>query len=310
MGKLNIAHHKSYHPYRRDNIERVRRDEEGARQAEAVAEGRMMLADSEARIDLLRARAGLAGGKGKKKKRDEDEFEAAAAALAGPSTENETAVTTLTSARGHINLFEDLERSVVPVPAQDRGTKKPPPVEDDKGVPLAPTSADLRPWYVDAGRDTAASTSTARMKPWETEEDRRRRDLQRKSAHDPLTAINTQLASRPGAGPSTSSSSSAQRRQGPPSSSRPGPQAPPEVSARLVRESSERERARALIARKKREMGSETPSTVYGGRSGGYGDVFNRREVEEVRRDRQDRQRGWERERDRDREGGRRYGGR
>ena len=28
MGKLNIAHHKSYHPYRRDNIERVRRDEE------------------------------------------------------------------------------------------------------------------------------------------------------------------------------------------------------------------------------------------------------------------------------------------
>lgn len=59
------------------------------------------------------------------------------------------------------------------MPAQDRGTKKQPPVEDDKGVPLAPTSADLRPWYVDAGRDTAASTSTARMKPWETEEDRR-----------------------------------------------------------------------------------------------------------------------------------------
>ena len=44
MGKLNIAHHKSYHPYRRDNIERVRRDEEEARQREAVEEGRMMLA--------------------------------------------------------------------------------------------------------------------------------------------------------------------------------------------------------------------------------------------------------------------------
>ncbi len=132
----------------------------------------------------------------------------------------------------------------------------------------------------------------------------RRRDRQRKSAHDPLTAINTQLASRPGSGPSTSSSS-AQRRQGPPSTSRSDMQAPPAVSARLVREFSERERAGALIARKKREMGSETPSTVYGGRSGGYGDVFNRKEVEEVRRDRQ---RGWERERER--EGGRRYGGR
>lgn len=34
----------------------------------------------------------------------------AAAALAGPSTETTLAVTTLTSAGGHINLFEDLER--------------------------------------------------------------------------------------------------------------------------------------------------------------------------------------------------------
>ena len=44
MGKLNIAHHKSYHPYRRDNIERVRRDEEEASRKEADAEGKMMLA--------------------------------------------------------------------------------------------------------------------------------------------------------------------------------------------------------------------------------------------------------------------------
>ena len=51
MGKLNIAHHKSYHPYRRDNIERVRRDEEDARLKEAAEEGRMMLA---VRLLLLR----------------------------------------------------------------------------------------------------------------------------------------------------------------------------------------------------------------------------------------------------------------
>jgi hypothetical protein len=44
MGRLVIAHHKSYHPYRRDNIERVRRDEEEAQQQEAKEEGRMMLA--------------------------------------------------------------------------------------------------------------------------------------------------------------------------------------------------------------------------------------------------------------------------
>jgi len=46
MGKLNIAHHKSYHPYRRDNIEKVRKDEEEARQKEENEDGRMMLAVS------------------------------------------------------------------------------------------------------------------------------------------------------------------------------------------------------------------------------------------------------------------------
>jgi hypothetical protein len=44
MGKLNIAHHKSYHPYRRDNIEKVKRDEEEAKLKEQNEEGRMMLA--------------------------------------------------------------------------------------------------------------------------------------------------------------------------------------------------------------------------------------------------------------------------
>lgn len=65
------------------------------------------------------------------------------------------------------------------------------------------------------------------------------------------------------------------------------------MNARLTRESSERERALELIRRKKREMqGSETPSTVYGGLDGGYGDVFNRREVEEAHRGRD---RRWDR---------------
>lgn len=44
MGRLVIAHHKSYHPYRRDNVERVRRDEEKAAQEEAREDGRVMLA--------------------------------------------------------------------------------------------------------------------------------------------------------------------------------------------------------------------------------------------------------------------------
>ena len=64
MGKLNIAHHKSYHPYRRDNIERVRRDEEEARQKEAIEEGRMMLAVRSMYIRLALAAEGAAIGLG------------------------------------------------------------------------------------------------------------------------------------------------------------------------------------------------------------------------------------------------------
>ncbi|CDO72125.1 hypothetical protein BN946_scf184962.g68 [Trametes cinnabarina] len=121
MGKLNIAHHKSYHPYRRDNIERVRRDEEEARRRAAGEEGRMMLADSEARMDLLRQRAGLgSGSKGKAKKDDMAALDAALAGGAPSASADEpgatpTPVSTLTSASGHINLFEDLERQLIPV---------------------------------------------------------------------------------------------------------------------------------------------------------------------------------------------------
>ena len=121
--------------------------------------------------------------------------------------------------------------------------------------------------------------------------DSRNRDTARKSMHDPLTSIARQLASRPSTSSSTSTNTYRPRL--------PPPSAPPEVAARLTRESSERERALALIRRKKREMqGSMTPSTVHGDDDGGYADVFNRKEVEEAHRGRDrrwdHRPRGWD----------------
>src|ERR1700733_15613569 len=103
MGKLNIAHHKSYHPYRRDNIDRVRRDEEEAAQKEAREEGRVLLADSEARIDLLRGKAGLGGGSKVKGKEKETIKEI----IGGTGL--------LTGSGGHINFFEDLEQVRYPI---------------------------------------------------------------------------------------------------------------------------------------------------------------------------------------------------
>ncbi|KAI1784452.1 hypothetical protein LXA43DRAFT_1122982 [Ganoderma leucocontextum] len=336
MGKLNIAHHKSYHPYRRDNVERVRRDEEEARQKEAVEEGRMMLADSEARIDLLRQRAGLQGSKSRKDKdKDKDDVDAQIAAAArervdgaegaaapGPST-------TLTSRTGHINLFEDLEQQqrlmtmtmTVPVRSTKRGPPPAPPPkgeserETEKGVALAPSAKDLNPWYSDRhhGHDADGGPEV---------DNKRLRDLARKSTHDPLTAINSRLASRDGRPPPPLP---ARSRQPPPAGSRAGGAArggdgggggggggsgtgAASASAeRTSRESAERLRALELVRRRKREMGgSETPGTVRGGGHGsgsgsgtgdyGYGDVFNRRAVEEAH-SRDKARRGW---RDRD----------
>ena len=101
MGKLNIAHHKSYHPYRRDNIERVRRDEEEAARQDAEQDGRIALAGAEARLTVLRERAGI-GGKGKEK------------AVEGPASG-----TGIGSGK-HINLFEDLEQVSACLSCQSR----------------------------------------------------------------------------------------------------------------------------------------------------------------------------------------------
>jgi len=55
-----------------------------------------------------------------------------------------TSAGSLISSGGHINFFEDLEQSSMP---RSTKFKKSDPVEKEKGVPLAPSAKDLRPWY-------------------------------------------------------------------------------------------------------------------------------------------------------------------
>ncbi|CAO3689338.1 unnamed protein product [Rhizopus microsporus] len=54
---MNILHHKSYHVYNKKNIEKVRKDEEAAAAKEKEKQKRIELAESEARLELLRKRA-------------------------------------------------------------------------------------------------------------------------------------------------------------------------------------------------------------------------------------------------------------
>lgn len=53
---LHLAHHKSYHPYNRDNIARVRRDEEQVRQHEEATDSALRAMDRSARVEELRKR--------------------------------------------------------------------------------------------------------------------------------------------------------------------------------------------------------------------------------------------------------------
>ncbi|KDQ08123.1 hypothetical protein BOTBODRAFT_584685 [Botryobasidium botryosum FD-172 SS1] len=144
MGKLNIAHHKSYHPYRADNIERVRRDEEEQRQKEAKEEGRMMLADSEARIDLLRQRIGA--GPSKRSRRSPSP----SSAIAIPPAPAASSVS-LTDTSGHINFFAlppaEHNAAVARLLAKAKDVPKD---AGDKGTPLAPSASDMNPWYADS----------------------------------------------------------------------------------------------------------------------------------------------------------------
>ncbi|KAG2231890.1 hypothetical protein BDF21DRAFT_428731 [Thamnidium elegans] len=54
---MNILHHKSYHVYNKKNIEKVKRDEAEAEKQEKQKQDRITLAESEARLDLLRKKA-------------------------------------------------------------------------------------------------------------------------------------------------------------------------------------------------------------------------------------------------------------
>ncbi|KAH9964716.1 hypothetical protein BGW80DRAFT_1230902 [Lactifluus volemus] len=279
MGKLNIAHHKSYHPYRLDNVERVRRDEAAANKKKTEEQDRALVADAESRLDTLRTRAGITPPHSPPPDNDGDDDGGRALPTASRS---------ITLSNGHINLFADLEEHANAL-ATRASKSKPPMTDSDHGVPLAPTKQDLNPWY-------SVSQRGGGHKDDQTSEARRQRDLARQVKADPLASIPSHLKGSPSRAQARSHS---QLQRPPSSASREG---------RLVRESAERERALALVRRKQRERAESataTPSTVRGGDGGpGYADVFNRREVEDAHRERDRvwRQRRWE---DDDRDDGR-----
>ncbi|CUA78520.1 hypothetical protein RSOLAG22IIIB_07136 [Rhizoctonia solani] len=337
MGKLNIAHHKSYHPYRADNIERVRRDEEEARLKEAIEDGRVSLADSEARISLLRERAKTESKPSKHKQQREEEklLQSRNPLIAGSSEEDhhvskekgQGGALTLTAASGHVNFFEELEYSHQNTLEHGARTRTKAEIDKarekelERGVPLMPDDKDRRPWYMDKAlkhlKDMTDEEAKSKEQPDPEPElerekwgKRRGNKTSSKTRLDPLKDMQTHLAARSRALSSRSHSNSNPM---PPPSSLParasssnssGPKDP--STERTTREAAERARAEALIAKRQAEkdaassVGGDTPYSV---RDGGYSDVYNKNETREAHHA-WDRQRGrysdrrWDEERD------------
>ncbi|KAF8147249.1 hypothetical protein K438DRAFT_1989831 [Mycena galopus ATCC 62051] len=126
-----------------------------------------MMPDSEARIDLLRERAGVKGS-------------------TEVATDETMQPAVLPATDGHINLFKDLEHSFQN-PIATVTAKKIEPVVTERDVLLAPSAIDLTPWY----------TESRTAKPDQEEAGEKRiRDTPRKSVRDPLTSIMHQLAAQ------------------------------------------------------------------------------------------------------------------
>ncbi len=190
---------------------------------------------------------------------------------------------------------------------------------EDKGIALAPSQKDRNPWYTSVKTPQDEEDGVEPEIPIDDPEaiartERKQRDLSYKSFNDPLATVNSYLAKKDGGSsssrPSTFRNGFGRNNRPAPSNSKPsgssntsnhdapapapGPTPPPApvdpLAARLSRETSERERAKALLARKKREMaGLDTPRSEISS-TDGYGDVYNRVDTANARA----RWKGWE----------------
>eukprot|EP01134_Creolimax_fragrantissima_P003303 CFRG3303T1 len=160
MGKTNILQHKSWHVYNRDNVEKVRRDEENARLEQEEKDSRIAFAEQEARTEALRKKAGIRG----------------------PERSNEGAVVS------HFNLFFDEQRAQEKAnqAAKDKHTAIEQQAWEKKvGIlkQLGEGSKELGtlPWYEDIYKNDAMLQKKKRAP---------------NAMHDPLTRISEYLEAK------------------------------------------------------------------------------------------------------------------
>ncbi|EDO46013.1 predicted protein [Nematostella vectensis] len=174
---MNILPKKSWHVRNKDNVERVRRDEENARLEEEKKAKRAALAEQEARTASLRAKSRSGAGNQK---------EDGSTALVKASSEKPR----------HLNFFQDIEDGLKQGSnAEYEAEREAEQEKQEKAIGLltylgqsASEKHSERPWYLKSG-----SKSTSQPK---SDEDHDLRDAKRKDAMDPLKSMTKYLEAR------------------------------------------------------------------------------------------------------------------
>lgn len=174
---MNILPHKSWHVRRKDNIERVRRDEAKAAEEEKERQRRIALAEQEARTELLRS-------KNRKRAIDDTKDEAIEE---GVTEEDKTkgTVDIYSGTGGHINFFKDAEDGIADKKknVEHEKEKKEEKEKWEKNMGILTylgqsATEDPTPWYLNSKKK--------RTEQDETDSARKERDVKRKNHMDPI----------------------------------------------------------------------------------------------------------------------------
>ncbi|XP_063396875.1 leukocyte receptor cluster member 1 homolog [Mytilus trossulus] len=112
---MNILHHKSWHVRRKDNIERVRRDEAQAADEEKEKQRKIALAEQEARTELLRSknRKRIAETSGTAESETITETNKSNSVTEASTSDDKKSINIYSGSGGHINFFKDAEDGIV-----------------------------------------------------------------------------------------------------------------------------------------------------------------------------------------------------
>jgi hypothetical protein len=178
---LHLLHHKSWHVYNKDNVEKVRRDQENARRKEEEEEMRMNKADQERRLAQLRGNA-----------YGQDDVPTPSAAPE-PSPSKKTA--SVHRAK-HVNLFQDEEaagQSVETNPERDKEVaKENKKWEDMITSKLVNATKEHSPWYSQVDKVAGKERDMSEIE----KEEREKKQMKWKGDADPLKKMEQFLSQK------------------------------------------------------------------------------------------------------------------